>query len=77
MKNILKRTPERGWRGVLEVKNLGFSCRGFELDPQHLYSGSWLLLTPVPRDLLPSSDLHKEQAHTYQTDIHAGKTFIQ
>lgn len=46
-------------------------------EDQHPYSGSqsWLA-TPVPRELMPSSDLCRLQAYTWCTDILTGKKLI-
>lgn len=46
---------------------------------QHLHDGSQILLTLVPEDLMPSSDLRRHLAymwyvlgtHTYMTDKHS------
>ena len=44
------------------------------LNPQH--GNSHLSVTPAPRDLMPSSDLHGYQACTWYTCIHADQTVI-
>jgi hypothetical protein len=42
----------------------------------HIHDGSQPFITPVPRDLMLSSDLQGYQAYIWYTYIHAGKTFI-
>jgi hypothetical protein len=38
------------------------------------YVGSQLSVTPVPRDPMPTSDFHRQQAYTRCIVIHADKT---
>lgn len=39
------------------------SCREPGFQSKHSHSGSQLPVTPVTEDLVPSSDLHRDQAH--------------
>lgn len=43
---------------------------GLRSDFQHLHNRSQPPGTPVPGDLRSYSDLHRVQAHIWQTDIH-------
>jgi hypothetical protein len=44
--------------------------------PQHPYGSLWPLATAYSGDLMPSSDLHRHQAHVWYTYRHVGKTLI-
>jgi hypothetical protein len=46
-----------GWRDRLVVKNTVCSSRGPRFNSQHPHSGSQLLMTPVPGDLMLFSAL--------------------
>jgi len=65
-----------GWRDVSEVKDRACCCRRHRFNSQHLPGGSLMTITPIPKDLTPSSALrwHCMQVvhrHTFrQTLIH-------
>lgn len=61
------------WRDYSEVKSIGCSYRGPGFDFQHPYSGSQSLYLLFQRIRY----LHRNQAHTWRTDVHAGKAFTQ
>lgn len=53
-KHVLKE-ENQGWRSGLEIKRAGFSSRGPVSNAQDLHDGSKPIVTPVSRDLTPSS----------------------
>lgn len=65
----------RSWRDSLAVQSTGCSSAGPRISSQHPPGGSQLSVTPVPGDPVLTSDL-TVTAHTWYTDIHAGKTPI-
>lgn len=71
IKQIFKVSARR-WRDDSVMKNTCFSCRGPRLDFQNIYGGSQSFKTPVTVTCGFSSN----QACTYYTYIHAGKTLI-
>jgi hypothetical protein len=56
--NVIK---EKTWVGA--IKSTGYPYRG--PGSQHPHGGSQLSETPVPGDLMPSSDFHGYQAHMW------------
>lgn len=56
---IIKQNKDAwGWKDGAAVKSIGCSCRVLAFDFQHLHGNEQLSRTPVPRDPVPSSDLH-------------------
>lgn len=49
------------------VKSTCCSCRGLRFDSQNLHGGPQPSVTPVPGDLMPSSELSKHQTHILGT----------
>lgn len=57
----------QGLRALASLsEDLGFGS-------QHPHGGSQLSVTPVPGDLMASSDLHGYQTHVWYIDIHASQ----
>jgi hypothetical protein len=58
----------------VQVKYTGCSCKRSRLGSQNLHDGSQSLITPILKDLMPSSALHGQQAcmwYTYtRSDTH-------
>lgn len=65
-----------GWGAALAVMSPCYSCKGTELDSQHLHNGLQPSINSVPVAPMLSSDLHECQAHTWNIDAHAGKTLM-
>ena len=60
---------EKCWRDVIMIRSTGYSCRGHTFNFQHTHDGSQPSVTPVPRDLVPSSVLCRYCTHMLH--IHA------
>ncbi|EDM07603.1 rCG53549 [Rattus norvegicus] len=65
-----------GWRGSSGARATGFSCRGPGFGSSHLHDKLQPTITRVPGDMMFSSGLCGDQAHTWCTGIHAGETLI-
>ena len=59
---------------TLVLKSTPWSCRGPSLGSQNLFCCSQTLITPVPREVALPSEFCRHQAHTWYTNVHAGKT---
>jgi hypothetical protein len=55
------------------VKSTGYSCRGPRFISQHPHGSTELSVTPVPRDLTPSSGLCVYQEDLWYTGMHESK----
>lgn len=62
------------WDADSPVKNTSCSYTRPEFSSQHLYGGSQLSVTPVPKGPMPSSGVWRYQAHTWCTHTHTEKT---
>lgn len=62
------------WDADSPVKNNSYSYTRPEFSSQHLYGGSQLSVTPVPKGPMPSSGVWRYQAHTWCTHTHTEKT---
>lgn len=67
----------RGRRDGSMVKRPCCSCNGMEFSSQNQYGSSRPSVTPVLRDSMLSSDLHRHQVCTWCIHIHADKTSIR
>ena len=81
---ILKKNPEvktslklvyRVRRGGSVVKGTCYSYKGLGFSSQHPHGGLQPPITLLPGDLTLSSDLCRNQACMWHTDVHVGKTF--
>lgn len=52
-------------------------CTGSGFNSQNLQRSSRVCVTVLPGDLIPSSHLHRHQAHTWHSYIHAGKVLTK
>lgn len=72
--NVFKSINTGGWvTGWLKA----LAARPGDPNSQHLCGSSQSSLTPVPRDSVPFSGLHRHMACMWYTDIYAGKTAIR